>query len=428
MKRREFLIGAVAFSGASRAFGAPSRQRDSSVNKGSTEIKDGAVDIEEEEVRSYLRSIMPTAQRVEQFTHVWTAEESRRLGNGWTYDAELGWVHSSAIQSNGVDDSKTFYHYAADGARKVVNFPGKPCRIHAYGNSFTHCDQVNDNETWEEYLAAHLQEPVRNYGVGGYGVYQAYRRMLKVERNNPAEYILLNIWDDDHYRSLDAWRSIRFGQGSSCGFTLPHVRVNLENDRCEQRENLLRTSRDVSKLRDETFVFQAFKDDPVLQLVLAARSGDAHANRLAQPVAVSFGIPAEKSADSDLAQRVKQIHTEAALFATRHILTWTEEFAAKTGKKLLLILSFGRRNMAHALQGDPQFDQTLTDWLRTKPYPVIDMRDVFARQYRTYRGDARSFLKPYYNGHHTPAGNFLSAWAIKSAVVEWLDPPPLPYR
>jgi hypothetical protein len=110
-----------------------------------------------------------------QFTHVWTAEESRRLGNGSTYDAELSWVHSSAVQSNGVDDSKTFYHYEADGARKVVNFPGKPCRIHAYGNSFTHCDQVNDNGIWEEYLAAHLQEPVRNYGVGGYGVYQAYR-------------------------------------------------------------------------------------------------------------------------------------------------------------------------------------------------------------------------------------------------------------
>ena len=95
---------------------------------------------------------------------------------------------------------------------------------------------------------------------------------------------------------------------------------------------------------------------------------------------------------------------------------------------VVLILSFGRGNMVHALQGDPQFDRTLTDWLRTKPYPVIDMRDVFARQYRTYRGDARSFLKPYYNGHHTPAGNFLSAWAVKSAVVEWLDPPPLPYR
>lgn len=351
-----------------------------------------------------------------------------RFGNGWTYDAELGWVHSSSVRSNGVDGSKTFYHYESDGARKVIGFPDSPCRIHAYGNSFTHCDQVNDNETWEEYLAAHLQEPIRNYGVGGYSVYQAYRRMLKVERNNPAEYVVLNIWDDDHYRSLDAWRSVRFGQGSSCGFTLPHVRVDLKNDRCEQVENLLKTPQDVAKLRDEEFVFQAFRDDPVLQLILAARSEGANSRRLDRPVAVSFGIPEEKTANSDLARRVKQIHTEAALFATRHILTWTEDFVAKTGKKLMLVLSFGYGNMAHALTGDPRFDQRFTDWLRTKPYPVLDMRDVFSRHYRDYRGNAGSFLKPYYNGHHTPAGNFLTAWAMKSAVVRWLDPPPIPYR
>ena len=29
---------------------------------------------------------------------------------------------------------------------------------------------MNDGETWQEYLAAHLREPIRNYGVGGYSV------------------------------------------------------------------------------------------------------------------------------------------------------------------------------------------------------------------------------------------------------------------
>ena len=33
-----------------------------------------------------------------------------------------------------------------------------------------------------EYLAAHLGEPLRNFGVGGYGVYQAYRRLVREER------------------------------------------------------------------------------------------------------------------------------------------------------------------------------------------------------------------------------------------------------
>ena len=66
---------------------------------------------------------------------------------------------------------------AASDARS--NGGDRPCRMNTYGDSFTQCHQVSDGETWQEYLAAHLGEPVRNFGVGGYGVYQAYRRMLR---------------------------------------------------------------------------------------------------------------------------------------------------------------------------------------------------------------------------------------------------------
>ena len=83
-----------------------------------------------------------------------------------------------------------------------------------------------------EYLAAHLLEPVRNYGIGGHSVYQAYRRMLIVEREYPAEYVILNVWDDDHFRNLDAWRSIRMGRQGR--FTLPHLCVNLESRTVEE--------------------------------------------------------------------------------------------------------------------------------------------------------------------------------------------------
>jgi hypothetical protein len=56
------------------------------------------------------------------------------------------------------------------------------------------------------------------------------------------------------------------------------------------------------------------------------------------------------------------------------------------------------------------------------------MRDVFAREYRSFAGDADAFLERHYNGHHTPAGDFFTAWAIKERVVRYLDPAPLPYR
>lgn len=117
------------------------------------QVKDGARG-------EYLRSIAPTSQRVLQFTELMTAAESVRRSNGWTYHAELGWIHCDAVHDNGVDGARTFYSYEPDGARRVIQGANQACRIHAYGNSFTHCDQVSDGETWEEYLAGRSRKSI----------------------------------------------------------------------------------------------------------------------------------------------------------------------------------------------------------------------------------------------------------------------------
>ena len=52
-------------------------------------------------------------------------------------------------------------------------------------------------------LAGHLGEPIRNFGMGGFGVYQAYRRMIREEQTaSSVEYLIFYIWGDDHVRSL----------------------------------------------------------------------------------------------------------------------------------------------------------------------------------------------------------------------------------
>jgi len=382
----------------------------------------------EKRAREYLRSIKPSRQRVRDFITGEYGPRDKRPGEIFQYDSELGWVHHEAVGSTGVDGSKVFYSYESDGARKVINFPDKSCRIRTYGDSFTHCSQANNNETWEEYLAAHIQEPVRNYGVGGYSVYQAYRRMLKVEKQISSGYIILNIWDDDHYRNLDAWRSIRFGYGSRCGFTLPHLRVDVAKDICKQVENISKTQEDLYKLCNEDYLWQTFKDDPILKMVMAARRGGKNiSDELINPVAVTFGIPDEKIADTEAAKKIKKIHTEAALFATKNIVTWAEDFTKRNRKKLMIMLTFGRGNVAKHLSGQSRFDQNFVDWLKNKPYPVIDMLDVFADDYRKYKVDIDRYLEPFYNGHHTPRGNFFTAWAIKDKVIQWLNPKPLLY-
>jgi dienelactone hydrolase len=135
---------------------------------------------------------------------------------------------------------------------------------------------------------------------------------------------------------------------------------------------------------------------------MAARKGGRNISpALINPVAVTFGIPDEKIADTETAEKIKKIHTEAALFSTQNVVNWVEEFAGDAGKKLMIMLSFGRGNVAKHLSGEPRFDQNFVDWLKDKPYPVIDMRDIFALDYKKHKVDIDQYLAPFYNGHHS---------------------------
>ena len=87
-------------------------------------------------------------------------------GPSWArFDPELGYVLGSFLPVDGINGSATISTTRPDGARTSFMYTGRPCRINTYGDSFTHGDQVNDGETWQEYLAGHLREPVGNFGV-----------------------------------------------------------------------------------------------------------------------------------------------------------------------------------------------------------------------------------------------------------------------
>ena len=228
-----------------------------------------------EQAREYLKSILYTSEEV----------ESLILGNsphGEKYDPDLGWVHADNRRKHGVDDSIVTYRYDRSGARRPIMYADKPYRIHTYGDSFTLCSQVSDGETWQEVLAAHLIEPVRNYGIGGYSVYQAYLRMKREESRTPAQYIIFNIYHDDHYRNLHSWRTIRHGQtaetrGGVWGPPMPFVKVNPATGEFIEYPNPCPTPESLSQLQNIDWVYETFKDDFVLRIALARRNMKAGA-------------------------------------------------------------------------------------------------------------------------------------------------------
>ena len=83
-----------------------------------------------------------------------------------SYDPLLGWVRKP--NTSGEEKGpcgQTIYNINALGARLNPGHESLPSIISCYGDSFTFCRQVDDNETWEYYLAKLAKINVLNFGI-----------------------------------------------------------------------------------------------------------------------------------------------------------------------------------------------------------------------------------------------------------------------
>jgi len=384
------------------------------------------------EAREYLKSILYTRREVDD----WFAGKTSRFSK---YDSELGYLLRSARFKDGVDGSMSTYDYDDYelGPRHMIMYAEKPCRINTYGNSFTECHQVSDGETWQEVLAAHLCEPIRNFGIGGWSVYQAYLRMKREEMRTPAEYIIFNIFDDDHYRNLEAWQRIRAGPSRQF-FTFhiqptrPYVKMNPATGEFLECRNPCSTPESFYNLCDSDWVYETFKDDFVLKIMLArANVKEKNPEKSYDDImdlALKHGIKTRIDDSETLIKTADAIYTKAAIFASMRIVERVEEFAVTHGKKVLYVLSYGSPNISKKIREEYRFDQEFIDFLQRKRLPYVDLMEAHVAEFAQFKTSIEDYLKRYFIGHYNPLGNFFEAFAIKNKFVEMLEPKPMSYR
>jgi hypothetical protein len=359
-------------------------------------------------------------------------------GPSWArFDPELGYVLGHFLPTDGIDGSATISTARPDGARTSFMYIGRPCRINTYGDSFTQCHQVSDGETWQEYLAAHLGEPIRNFGMGGYGAYQAYRRMVREERtDHGAKYLIFYNWGDDHIRSLLPCRhAIIYPKWDDQGGRMfhnnfwPNLEMDLETGRFVEEENLLPTHESLYRMCDPEWMVEHLKDDLALQLYafklgyiedLDRQPIDRLAARLDQPL--NWGDA------GSLRSQAGALLDRYSLRATRLVLEKARRFADENGKKLMVVLFDPYRAMDQMRQGGRRFDQEIVDYLAAEGFNVFDMNEVHLRDYRRSQLPYGDYLKQYFISHYNPRGNHFFAYSMRRKVVEWLDPRPITYR
>jgi hypothetical protein len=354
----------------------------------------------------------------------------------------VGYILGNYMPRDGVDGSSTFSTVQSNGARTSFMYQGKPCRINTYGNSFTQCHQVSDGETWQEYLAAHLGEPVRNFGMGGFGFYQAYRRMLREEQTDKgAEYVMLYIWGDDHIRSLLRCRYMltaswnrsqdnKEGKGRMFhGNFWSNIEMNLTTGELEEHDSRISDREDLYQMTDPDWMVENLKDDLALEMGLYCR-GQIHVIDVAGLKQLSRHLNRPVDLDETPLPRatVASLLDAYSFAATKTILKKARAFTNEHGKKLMVILLDPYRVTRTLLDGDARYDQEIVDFLQENDFTVFDMNLVHCEDYKSFNLSVGDYFRRYFIGHYNPAGNHFFGYALKDRVVDWLDPKPLPYR
>lgn len=358
------------------------------------------------------------------------------------FDHELGYVLSDSMQHDGIDGCLTFSTTWPNGARRGVVYADRPVRINTYGNSYTQCHQVSDQETWQEYLAGHLGEPIRNLGVGGFGLYQAYLRMCRFEATAPAEYVVLYLWGDDHTRSLFRCRLVQIMDWHRSQRDRPnplfhgnfwaHLEMDLETGQLVDKPNRLPTPESLYQMTDEEFMVEAMRGDLMMQMCLFrdGRVGDLDrggARRLADILEIPQAhIPWDGSAD-ELRPAVSDLCQAYAFAASRSILDRAAEFARSQGKQLMVVLQCPMV-LRQLVETGRRYDQPIADHLQASGLRTFDMNLVHVEDFKQFNLDFDAYMGRYFAGHYTPAGNHFFAYAIKDTIVDWLEPKPIPYR
>lgn len=391
-----------------------------------------ATERQQNSFEEYIRDTVPARKEIDVFLNEMSWAQ---------FDPDIGYILGNYMPHDGMDGSSTISTIQSNGARTSFMYVDEPCRINTYGNSFTQCHQVSDGETWQEYLAAHLGEPVRNFGMGGLGVYQAYKRMVREEKtDHGAKYVILYIWGDDHIRSLlrcryiliKGWnqqtnRSEGIGRMFHGNFW-SNIEMDLETGKLEEKENLLPTPESLYKMTDSDWMCNALKDDLALKMYLYKNNQISKIDiQQLKTLSKHLKCPANFDGDS-LRSSVASLLDKYSFEATKYILVKAKEFVRANDKHLMVIIFDPYRVTRPLMQEINRYDQEIVDFLNENDFNYIDMNLVHVEDFKNFNLSINDYFKRYFIGHYNPAGNHFFAYSIKDRIIDWLDPKPITYE
>lgn len=188
------------------------------------------------------------------------------------FDAELGWIRKANTSKK--DLGRYAYRIDHRGSRANPGHEELPLTFSTYGDSYAFCREVEDNETWQWYLAERTGRNVLNFGVGNYGLDQALLRLEREYPSNPTPIVVMGIVPQTIARNLSVWKHYN-EFGNVMAFKPRYVpdgdRLRLLKNPIDSREKFLRIADYLPEIqRHDYFYERRFKREALRAPFLAS--------------------------------------------------------------------------------------------------------------------------------------------------------------
>ena len=123
------------------------------------------------------------------------------------YDKLLGWDRKPETSGFEISNRKTHFKINKFGFRGKKKY--KRDLYNVFGDSFAFCRYVNDNETWQYHLSKKNKKNVLNFGVGNFGLDQAFLKYLNYKKKLNKQKIIFCVVPETIARINSYWKHYR---------------------------------------------------------------------------------------------------------------------------------------------------------------------------------------------------------------------------
>ena len=328
----------------------------------------------------------------------------RKRAQGVNQDPVLGWTNRFQENSAGMRDDR---EYPPVPAPDII-------RLSAFGDSFTFGADVGLYQSWAKQLdAMNPQLEVLNYGVGAYGLDQAYLRYLQVGAEYAPKVILIGYMSENISRNVNVFRAFYTKSYRNVIFTKP--RFTLRDDDLVLLENPVSTLEDhrrflnndveeLKRLGAHDYHYQINYDRGSLDFLPSVRFvkifWHAYKKTLSNPI---YHLDGSYNTDSE------------AYLVTMTILDEFYRKSLENGALPIILVFPDIVDQWRSRQEKPRRYQAFLETFRSKGYRFIDALEALEPYQKKYT--VKQLTRNW--GHYSPVGNEIVAEHIHEQLQSW---------